>query len=151
MTEANATGDGPFAEATASPVAPKLLVAGSVGLAAAGATVLFLFDPTAYAFYPPCPFHALTGLWCPGCGTTRALHELLRGDLAAAFGLNPLMVVALPYLGYSAASYATLGLRGRALPALFGSPLFAWLALWAILAYWILRNLPLYPFSLLAP
>lgn len=147
MTEANATGDHP----SRSPVAPKLLVVGAFGLAAAGATVLFIFDPSAYAFYPPCPFRALTGLWCPGCGTTRALYALLHGDLAGAFGLNPLMVVALPYLGYYAASYASLGLRGRALANLFGSPLFAWLALWVILAYWILRNLPLYPFSLLAP
>lgn len=154
MTGPRATGDGPFvdlAEATASPVAPKLLVAGSVGLAAAGATVLFLFDPSAYAFYPPCPFHALTGLWCPGCGTTRALHELLRGDLAAASELNPLMVVALPFLGYSALSYAALGLRGRSLPDAFASPLAAHLTLWIVLLYWLLRNLPFYPFSLLAP
>jgi hypothetical protein len=147
LTEANATGDHP----PWSPVAPKLLVAGSVGLAAAGATVLFLFDPSTAAFYPPCPFHALTGLWCPGCGTTRALHELLCGDIAAAFGLNPLMVLMLPYLGYSALSYAALGLRGRLLPEVLVSRLWAWLALGVILAYWVLRNLPLYPFSLLAP
>lgn len=154
MTGPRATGSGPFVDlagATASPVAPKLLVAGSVCLAAAGAAVLFLFDPSAYAFYPPCPFHALTGLWCPGCGTTRALHELLRGDFAAAFGLNPLMVLMLPYMGYSALSYASLGLRGRLLPEVLTSPVWAWLALGMIVSYWFLRNLPLYPFSLLAP
>ena len=81
----------------------------------------------------------------------RALHELLRGDLAAAFGLNLLMMLMLPYLGYSALSYATLGLRGRLLPEVPVSPIWAWLALGVILAHWILRNLPLYPFSLLAP
>lgn len=133
------------------PAAKPLVAAGSVGLAAAGATVLFLFDPSTSAFYPPCPFHALTGLWCPGCGSARALHELLHGDLAAAFGLNPLMVLALPLLGYCALSLVTAGPRGRSLPDVFASPLAAHLALWTILLYWVLRNVPLYPLSLLAP
>ena len=61
------------------------------------------------------------------------------------------MVLMLPFLGYSATSYAALGLRGRPLPNVLASPAWGWLALWAILAYWVLRNLPLYPFSLLAP
>lgn len=124
---------------------------GGASLAAAGFATLFLFDPSTSAFYPPCPFHAITGLWCPGCGTTRAMHALVHGDLAAAFGFNPLMVLALPYLGYSAASYAIPGLGGRSLTSLLASPRFAWLALWTVLLYWLLRNVPLYPFSLLAP
>ncbi len=62
-----------------------------------------------------------------------------------------MMVLMLPFLGYFAMSYAALGLRGRPLPNVLASPGWDWLALWAILAYWVLRNLPLYPFSLLAP
>ena len=38
--------------------------------------------------YPVCPFHAMTGLWCPGCGMTRATYALLDGNLAAAFSAN---------------------------------------------------------------
>jgi hypothetical protein len=128
-----------------------LAVVGGASLAAAGFATLFLFDPSTSAFYPPCPFHALTGLYCPGCGTTRAAHELLHGDLAAAFGLNPLMVLALPYLGYSAATYAIPGLGGRPLKGFLASPRFAWLVLRFVLLFWLLRNIPLYPFSLLAP
>jgi len=36
-----------------------------------------------------CPFRALTGLPCPGCGLSRALTLLLRGDWAASFRLHP--------------------------------------------------------------
>ena len=129
----------------------KIAVAGSLGIVAAGSAVLFFFDPSVSDFYPPCPFHALTGLYCPGCGTTRALHELLHGNLGEALGLNSLMVLMLPFVGYSLLSYATLGVRGLALPRLPASPLWGWLVLWVILAYWILRNVPLYPLSLLAP
>ncbi len=133
------------------PAAKPIFAVGSLGLTAAGAGVLFFFDPSTSTFYPPCPFHALTGGWCPGCGTTRALHELLHGDLVAAFGLNPLMVLALPLLGYSALSLVTAGPHRRPLPDVLASPLAAHLALWTILLYWVLRNVPLYPFSLLAP
>jgi hypothetical protein len=38
-------------------------------------------------------FHALTGLQCPGCGGLRAAHQLLHGHLAAAWQLNPLVVL----------------------------------------------------------
>src|SRR5207237_702014 len=38
---------------------------------------------------PACPFHALTGLPCPTCGTTRLVRALLQGDVAGAFAHNP--------------------------------------------------------------
>ncbi|MEW5722540.1 MAG: DUF2752 domain-containing protein, partial [Thermodesulfobacteriota bacterium] len=54
---------------------------GAAGLA--GATWLYLVNPAVSALYPPCPFHALTGLYCPGCGTLRGLNQLLHGHLLA--------------------------------------------------------------------
>ncbi len=38
-----------------------------------------------------CPFRAITGLPCPTCGGTRALHALTRLELWTAFTLNPLV------------------------------------------------------------
>ncbi len=38
---------------------------------------------------PPCPFHALTGLPCPGCGMTRACLHLIQGHLGPALLSNP--------------------------------------------------------------
>ena len=42
----------------------------------------------------PCPFYELTGLPCPGCGTTRMFLALFRLDLPAAFAYNPPMFLA---------------------------------------------------------
>ena len=42
---------------------------------------------------PLCPLHAVTGLPCPTCGSTRAASALVRGDLAAALTWNPLMTL----------------------------------------------------------
>jgi|SRR5215208_1651338 hypothetical protein len=126
------------------------LLAGSL-IITVGSAVLYRVDPSESDFYPPCPFHAVTGLYCPGCGTTRALHQLLHGHLGEAFGLNPLMILMLPYLGYSLLSYVMFSLRDRALPNLLTSPFWGWLAFWTILIYGVLRNIPYPPFSLLAP
>ena len=62
----------------------------------AAAAVLFLFDPATARFYPPCLFTALFGRECPGCGSLRAVHQLLHGNLASAWTLNRGIVVALP-------------------------------------------------------
>lgn len=52
----------------------------------------------------PCPFHAVTGVVCPGCGMTRAL--LLVGQLEwnAALRMNPLVFL---LLGMAALRLAT--------------------------------------------
>lgn len=48
------------------------------------------------SLFPPCPFHALTGWYCPGCGGLRMTHDLLHGDLAAAAIDNVFLLVGLP-------------------------------------------------------
>ncbi len=113
--------------------------------------VLFLFDPATSSLYPPSPFRLLTGLYCPGCGTLRALHQLLHGNLGKAFGLNPLMVISLPFLAYSYLSYGLKALTGRSLPSVFIEGKWIWFILQVVIGYWIARNIPLFPFSWLAP
>jgi len=103
--------------------------------------ILFVIDPMRMGIFPPCPFHRYTGLWCPGCGTTRALHQLLHGNLAAAFRCNPLAILALPWVGY-------LAVRDDH-PLL--KPGWQWVLLGAVVVFGVLRNIPVYPFTLLAP
>ncbi len=113
-----------------------------IGLAfGAVAAALFAFDPARASVFPVCPFHQFTGLWCPGCGTTRALHQLLHGNVAVAFRFNALSMAMLPVAGY-------LIVRGDASTL---KPAWIWLLLVAIVAFGVLRNIPVYPFSLLAP
>ncbi len=120
-------------------------------LAGSGLVVLFAVDPARSSLLPSCPFHALTGLHCPGCGTLRALHELLHGNLCTAFGLNPLMVSALPFVAYWSVSELARELGLRRLPVPFIPAVWIWLLLGVIFLYWIARNIPYHPFSLLAP
>ncbi len=67
------------------------------------AALLRLFPPTRYPFYPPCPFHTLLGILCPGCGGTRALAALLAGRWAEAVRQNLLAVALAPALAAGAA------------------------------------------------
>lgn len=75
-----------------------LLAAGSL---AAFCFVYYSFDPSQSHFFPRCPFFALTGYMCPGCGSQRVVHALLHLDFAAAFRINPYMVLMLPLVAAS--------------------------------------------------
>lgn len=114
-----------------------------------GASLLYAFPPTEYAFLP-CWFNRMTTLHCPGCGATRCVHALMHGELAQAFAWNPLFVLALPLLIYGLFCLAYHGWTGRRI----GFKLSNWaqLALAVILiTYWIARNIDVYPLNLLAP
>lgn len=118
--------------------------------AAMVAPVLWRFDPNAAnSPFPPCPFHALTGLYCPGCGSTRALHALLHGEVVQALAMNPLLVVALPVLAAMALNAA--GWRPGGSEAVWRALSKPKLWLWLLLGYAVLRNLPWPPFAWLAP
>jgi hypothetical protein len=63
-----------------------------------GAAFLYHFSPQEYSFYPRCPFYALTHHYCPGCGATRAVAELLHGHVAAALHFNAAVTLLMPVL-----------------------------------------------------
>jgi hypothetical protein len=88
-------------------------LAWALALAAASAALLAPLVPWLAPLAPPCPFHALTGLPCPGCGATRAVLALARGDIAGAFGWNPLATFTL-LAGFVACALAPawVALRG---------------------------------------
>jgi hypothetical protein len=81
----------------------------------------------------------------------RAIHQLLEGNLGQALAFNPFAVIALPFLIYGMASYASFRMRGFYLPhVLVGAKWIRALGI-AIVIFGIARNLPMYPFHLLAP
>lgn len=119
--------------------------AGLLGVAAAA---LFWFNPAQYRFYPFCMFYETTGLLCPGCGGTRALHQLLHGNVAAAFQLNALLVMTLPVLAALGIRYAMNSLR-TAKPGRHVSSIWIWCLLALTVGFGVFRNLP--AFAWLAP
>lgn len=118
--------------------------------AATGVVLLNRYDPNAAdSPFPPCVFNLLTGLYCPGCGSTRCLHALVHGDVMRALEMNPLLVLAL--IAVPAMLAWNRGWRPRVLAPVMrplAAPLF-WLVL--IPAFAIARNLPWMPFAWLAP
>lgn len=130
---------------------PRWKAAGLTILVATGLLVLFACDPAKSAFYPQCPFLALTGFCCPGCGTLRALHQVLHGHLMEAFRLNPLAVFFLPFLGYAFLCRVVRLGSGRRMPVVFVPAIWIWILLGVIVSFWVLRNVRGHPFSLPPP
>ena len=140
---------------TSTSSAPRLLgtnkllavVACSLATLAVGA-VLFFFNPATTWFLPSCTFHRLTGLYCPGCGSTRALHCLLHGEFREALRDNALVVLALP-IAVAILLAHVVGLRPS--PALLRKRIWLVLLLSVIVGFGVLRNIPRSPFSCLGP
>lgn len=109
--------------------------------------VLVFVDPRTARFAPVCPLHYATGLYCPGCGTGRALHALVHGDPGRALRLNALTVAAIPV-------FLVLILRAALRPdaRLPLPPIWLRLAIYAVLVFFLVaRNLPFEPFASWAP
>lgn len=120
----------------------RVLAVGFLALVAAAAAVLVVRHPGEIAFMPACPSVSLLGAQCPGCGSTRASHFLLQGELARAFRFNPaLVLVGLPVLAAGLVDAGSTLLRGRR--RLLLPPPRAAIALAGLLVAWgVLRNVP---------
>ena len=119
-----------------------LLTIPAVILMIAALAAVYAMEPgnTVQRFMPRCPFHEVTGMHCPGCGGTRAIHALLHGHPLKAIRYNailfPMGVCTLLIWKYPKLQY--------------NKPFTLTVATLFIL-FFICRNLPFYPFTLLAP
>ena len=116
---------------------------------------LYTVDPSRHAVYPTCLFHQATGLYCAGCGATRALYALLHGRVLDALHDNALFVGVLPFAAAVGGIYLWQGWRGNAWPRWnLRPPVLARTGFWvffAMLVFMAIRNLPGMPFDLLKP
>lgn len=123
-----------------------LIGVGLLVLVAAAMYLLRTFDPVQAHWYPKCLLNHWTGLHCPGCGATRALHALLNGRFAAAVHYNPLLVAGLPII-----CLLVWGARRReAAGAVNRGVLSRWIAV-LVIAFFIIRNIPTPSRSWFAP
>lgn len=119
------------------------------GAVAAASLALVLRDPHAGGSWGVCPLLALTGWYCPACGALRATHDLLVGDVAGAWAMNPLWVVLAPVVVLLWARW--LGERLGLLPVRAGRTggdataapvLWPVVAAVVLVAYGVARNVP---------
>ena len=115
-----------------------------LGIAATlmGVALLYLYNPVEAGFYPRCFFKMATGLDCPGCGGLRATHQLLHGQLRAAFELNPLFIVALPTTLFFLVRAGAEKRNGSKWPRFFQTATLIWSGAVLVVAFGVLRNLP---------
>jgi Protein of unknown function (DUF2752) len=136
----------PFARGPAG----RLLAPAAVALAATAAVgYVGVVDPNLAGHYPACPFLALTGLYCPGCGSLRAVHALAHGHLAEAAGFNVLTCLAVPWLVLAWVTWSRRLATGRPRPQRAAPGWLIWALLVAVIAFWLLRNAA--AFAALAP
>jgi len=112
----------------------------AAGAALAATTYVGLVDPNQSGHYPTCPFLFITGYYCPGCGSLRAVHALTHGDVRAAVGLNVLTVVGIVLAATIWGRWVLRSWRGQ--PRTRVAP--AWtlyVALGVVVVFWIVRNL----------
>lgn len=110
-----------------------LVAAGALAIAGALYAV-YAFDPSTSSVFPHCVFHDLTGLNCPGCGGTRALHALLHGHLFAALRFNALLVIAGPFLAIASAAGIVRPME------ILRRPWVGWTAVVTLIGWGVLRN-----------
>lgn len=118
----------------------------------AGGLILFWVNPETIRIYIPCLINKYTGLYCPGCGATRALHHLLHGRFLWAFRYNPLFVIGLVGIAVLSLNRVLFRVTGIAIfPKVNMNARWLWIITVIAIIFGILRNIPAHPFSLLAP
>ena len=130
---------------------PKYAKAGILALILLLVIFYFFGNPDNNGLFPECVFHSVTGLYCPGCGSQRAVHCLLHLDLKGVASNNLLFLPGLAVIFYGiflSAVNKKLGTHYRNFLYHKRAPLYIFII---IVLFAVLRNLPYYPFTLLAP
>lgn len=98
-----------------------------------------LFSLTGFGW--KCPFNLITGLKCPGCGTTHAVTEYLRLNFAAGFKQNMLFPLEALYIAWvgviMARGYIQTGSKNYVSPCRAADIIM----LIIIILWWVVRNI----------
>jgi len=117
-----------------------LLVA---GVTACATTYIALNNPHTAEGAPVCALLATTGLYCPGCGGTRAVYDLAHGDVLGAMSMNPLFTLVVPLLAVLWMRWFLRG-QGRILKPWPFPVALGWIIPAAIVVFGVLRNTPMF-------
>ena len=112
--------------------------------------VAFFLQSHLLGWMPPCLFHRWTELHCPGCGGRRCVMMLAEGRWLDALRMNALVMA----IGLSMGAllfretWREWSQRGESFVL---KPWMGWAIAFGVIGFWILRNIPYWPFELLAP
>jgi len=111
----------------------------------------FSINPNEVDFLLKCPLYRTTGLFCPGCGSQRSIHHLLHVDLASAAQNNVMLLIGLVAMVYHYGIMAYNRYFNGHVDSIFNHRMVIIIAIGILFLFWILRNIPAYPFTLLSP
>lgn len=115
------------------------------------AVLFFVLDPNKSILFPRCIFYSVSGYYCPGCGSQRAIHSLLHMNIAGVVQNNVLFLPAVLTIIYHYIHPSLNKKLNWRLPNIFYMKNTPWVIFGIVLLFWMLRNLPFHPFSILAP
>lgn len=115
-------------------------------------SLYYFYDPSVVSeLFPKCPFYSITNLYCPGCGSQRAVHQILNGHIITGLRHNYLIGLLVVVQGYQLLVFLTHHYTDRIIVNVLHNPRTTKAILFIILLFWFFRNLDIYPFSELAP
>ena len=114
-------------------------------------SLYFFVDPASSSFFPQCPFYKYTKLYCPGCGSQRAMHDILQGHIISGIRHNYLWLLVAAVLLYQGVTFfRTHYFKPPKTNLLHNGKITRWILI-LVITFWILRNIPVFPFIELAP
>ena len=111
----------------------------------------FSINPDEVDFMLKCPLYKTTGVYCPGCGSQRAIHHLLHFDFIRAANNNILLLIGIPIAIYHYGVLFSNTYFHKNYKSIFDKTKNLLIVLLITIIFWILRNIPSYPFTMLAP
>lgn len=107
-----------------------------------GAAIMYIKGKTILNYVPPCMFHKITGLYCPGCGGTRAVFSFFRGEIVRSFKFHPLVPYTFILGGWFMLSQTVERLsKHRIKIGMSFRIIYIWIALVIITVNWIVKNM----------
>ncbi len=111
----------------------------------------YFYNPGLETYFPKCPFYSVTGLYCPGCGSQRALHQLLHFNILETLNYNALYVIGLSSIIYNVSIKGINKYYHKKYYNYLYHPKTPIIIGIIITTFWISRNIPYTPFCYLAP
>jgi len=119
-------------------------------LAGLSCALIWIGDPTTPGgLLPACPTKSLLGIDCPGCGTLRMVYSLLHGDVLAELHYNAVALIALVMLAVAYVAWIYGRVRGRQAVSWLQHRWVAHATLAVVIVWFVIRNIPVWPFSAL--
>ena len=122
-----------------SAVTKKIITAAAIPVLVLLLALIFYWLEFFIFSMPPCRLYYFFELMCPGCGGTRSVEALLRGDIFTSFRLNPLVIFAC-LLGMAFYAELIFSIFNRKIKIVPRSMAFLWVMVGIFSVFYVVRH-----------